>query len=127
MQARWRFDYVTFSTCRYRLEHVQQNGNKQTSHRFIKKGSRLELDNYRPVSLTSIVCKVLDKIIRDAIMIHLTSNNLLSEKQHCFVNGKACVTNLLETIDFLTKRFCANIPIGIIFIDYLKEFDLVAH
>jgi hypothetical protein len=43
------------------------------------------------------------------------------------VNGKACVTNLLETIDFLTKRYCANIPIDIIFIDYLKAFDLVAH
>ena len=92
-----------------------------------KKGSRLETNNYRPVSLTSIVCKVLEKIIRDAIMNHLTSNNLLSEKQHGFVNGKACVTNLLETIEFLTKRFCANIPIDIIFMDFLKAFDLVAH
>ena len=92
-----------------------------------KKGSRLEPNNYRPVSLTSIVCKVLEKIIRDAIMNHLTSNNLLSEKQHGFVNGKACVTNLLETIDFPTKHFCANIPIDIIFIDFLKAFDLVAH
>ncbi len=43
------------------------------------------------------------------------------------MNGKECVTNLLETIDFLTKHFCAKLPIDIIFIDYLKAFDLVAH
>ena len=60
-------------------------------------------------------------------MNHLTSNNLLSEEQHGFVNGKACVTNLLETIDFLTKHFCVNIPIDIISIDFLKASDLVAH
>jgi hypothetical protein len=50
-----------------------------------KKGDKLDPGNYRPVSLTSIVCKLMEGIIRDEIMIHLTKNNLLSNKQHGFV------------------------------------------
>ena len=92
-----------------------------------KKGSRLDPGNYRPVSLTSIVCKTLEKIIRDTIMSHLLVNNLINDRQHGFVNGKACVTNLLEALDFLTKCLQDKIPLDIVFIDYLKAFDLVAH
>ena len=67
-----------------------------------KKGSRLQPSNYRPVSLTSIPCKIMESIVRDHIMKHLIDNNLLRKNQHGFVPRKACVTNLLETYDFIT-------------------------
>ncbi len=43
------------------------------------------------------------------------------------MKNKSCVTNLLETLDFLTKCLWDKIPIVIAFIDFLKAFDLVAH
>jgi hypothetical protein len=58
-----------------------------------KKGSRLDPGNYRPISLTSIVCKVMEKIIRDSITDHLVVENLINTSQHGFVDNKACVTN----------------------------------
>ena len=76
-----------------------------------KKGSRLEPGNYRPVYLTSILCKTLEKIITDAIMKHLVTINLINAKQHGFVKGKACVTNLLEAVDLMTKCLSDKVPI----------------
>ena len=49
-----------------------------------KKGSRSDPGNYRPVSLTSIVCKLMESIIRDSIMAHFKINNLFSNKQFGF-------------------------------------------
>ena len=61
-----------------------------------KKGSKLTASNYRPVSLTSVCCKLMEGIMRDRITSHLTRNKLISPSQHGFVHKKSCVTNLLE-------------------------------
>jgi len=68
-----------------------------------KRGSKLEAVNYRPVSLTSVVCKVMEGIIRDVLMKYLISNNLISKEQHGFVPKRCCTTNLLETLDMITR------------------------
>jgi hypothetical protein len=60
-------------------------------------------------------------------MDHLVSNNLVNIRQHGFVKNKACVSNLLETLDYLTKCLSANVPVNIAFIGFLKAFDLEAH
>ncbi len=61
-----------------------------------KKGSKLSASNYRPVSLTSICCKILEGIMRYRITSHLNKHKLISPSQHGFVLKKSCVTNLLE-------------------------------
>jgi hypothetical protein len=66
-----------------------------------KKGSKADPGNYRPVSLTSVCCKILESILRDEMMDHLLANNLLNTSQHGFTPGKSCCTNLLE---FLEKQ-----------------------
>jgi hypothetical protein len=91
-----------------------------------KKGNKLEPTNYRPVLLTSIVCKVMEKMIRAVMMNHLISNNILAREQHDFVNGKSCCSNLLEALDFLTRAYDAGIDIDIIFLDFAKAFDSVS-
>ncbi|XP_065683341.1 uncharacterized protein LOC136096115 [Hydra vulgaris] len=68
-----------------------------------KKGNKLDPTNYRPVSLTSIVGKVMERIIKDHMMVFLIENNLISKEQHGFVNNKSCITNLLETLDLITQ------------------------
>ena len=68
-----------------------------------KKGKATVPGNYRPVSLTSVVCKLMESIIRDQLMQFLDENNLLSEHQHGFRSGRSCVTQLLEVIDTWTS------------------------
>jgi hypothetical protein len=92
-----------------------------------KKGSRIEAANYRPVSLTSVVCRLLEGIIRDKFMEFLIKNNLIAEEQHGFVRKKGCVTNLLETLDYVSSMLAEGLSIDIIFLDFLKAFDMVAH
>jgi hypothetical protein len=94
---------------------------------FKKKGSRLVPGNYRPVSLTSIPCKILERIIRDVIMDHLVRNNLISKEQHGFVQNKACVTNLLESTDFVTNALARKKWVDLLFLDFEKAFDKVPH
>ena len=64
-----------------------------------KKGSRSAPGNYRPISLTSIPCKLMERMVRDVMMDHLYSNNVITLEQHGFVLRKSVVTNLLETVD----------------------------
>lgn len=68
-----------------------------------KKGDKSSPGNYRPVSLTSVVCKVMESIVRDGIIQHLTSNKLLSKCQHGFISGRSCTTNLLATLEDWTN------------------------
>jgi hypothetical protein len=59
-----------------------------------KKGEKSDPGNYRPISLTSVCCKVLESIIRDDLMGHLLENKLLHPSQHRFMARKSCTTNL---------------------------------
>jgi hypothetical protein len=90
-----------------------------------KKGPKSEPSNYRPVSLTSIPCKVMESIIKDKLMAHLQSENLIKQSQHGFMEGRSCATNLLMFHDELTKAIDAGIPADIFFLDFAKAFDKV--
>ncbi|XP_012564892.2 uncharacterized protein LOC105849125 [Hydra vulgaris] len=67
-----------------------------------KGGSNLEPENYRAVSLTSVICKMFEKLIRDTVLQHLVSNRLTCEEQTSFVPNKSCTTNLIEKINTIT-------------------------
>ena len=61
-----------------------------------KKGSKSASQNYRPVSLTSVICKQMESIIKDEIIKHWNIFKLINGSQHGFTKGRSCVTNLLE-------------------------------
>jgi hypothetical protein len=92
-----------------------------------KKGSRSCPANYRPVSLTSILCKVMEGLIREVMMQYLVSNNLLVSQQHGFVPKKACVTDLLETVDNVTSELAIRKPVDLVYLDFAKAFDTVPY
>ena len=92
-----------------------------------KKGSRTDASNYRPVSLTSQVCKVLETIVRKHILSHLNENNILSDRQHGFREGRSCLTNLLETLETWTDILENHDGIDVAYLDFRKAFDLVSH
>jgi len=69
-----------------------------------KKGACNIVSNYRPVSLTSIYCKLMESIIKDHIMNHLLSNNLVSPQKFGFIPGRSCTTQLLHVLDYFTHH-----------------------
>jgi hypothetical protein len=90
-----------------------------------KKGSKADAGNYRPVSLTSVCCKILESLIRDSLMAHLMGNNLLKESQHGFMPGRSCTTNLLEFLEKVTSLVDSGEAVDVIFLDFAKAFDKV--
>jgi hypothetical protein len=90
-----------------------------------KKGSKSDPGNYRPVSLTSVCCRIMESVIRDELMHHLLSNNLLNQSQHGFMQGKSCTTNLLEFFDTVTRSVDEGKPFDVVFLDFAKAFDKV--
>ena len=62
--------------------------------RLFKKGSRNKPENYRPVSLTSVVCKLLEILIRDHMVEFLVKHKLINTSQHGFLSARSCLTNL---------------------------------
>ncbi len=92
-----------------------------------KKGKRSDPLNYRPISLTSVPCKIMEKLVKEVILEHFISNNLFTAAQHGFMRKKSCVTNLLEALDFLTDTLDANLLAIIVLFDFSKAFDVVPH
>ena len=92
-----------------------------------KKGDKTEPGNYRPVSLTSIVCKVYEGFIRDKLFEHLTTNGLLSEEQYGFCGGRSCTTQLLNTLNDWLYYLDNHIPVDAVYLDFRKAFDTVPH
>ena len=92
-----------------------------------KKGDKSDLSNYRPVSLTSIICKMLERIIVIHIIKHLEANHLNCKQQHGFQTGKSVTTNLLQALNVWTEALMHNIPIDILYMNYSKAFETVPH
>src|SRR6218665_3000021 len=69
-----------------------------------KKGNRSDPGNYRPVSLTSVVCKVMERIVKDNVVEHLNEYNVIKGSQNGFTRGCSCLTNLLEFVEEVYER-----------------------
>ena len=69
------------------------------------KGIRHSPSSYRPISLTSISYKIFQRVIKEKMLQHLQSNNLVSRSQHGFLHGRSCITNMLTLMDNLTQTY----------------------
>ena len=92
-----------------------------------KKGSRNKSENYRPVSLTSVICKLLDRLIKDHMVDFLVKHKLLNSSQHGFLKARSCLTNMLCFLEEITKWIDVGSPVDIIYLDFQKAFDKVPH
>ncbi len=87
-----------------------------------KKGPHNSLQNYHPISLTSITCKTMESIIREHLMHHMMADNIFANQQH-----GSCITQLLGFLDNWFQNFDSNIYIDVIYLDMAKAFDSVPH
>ena len=92
-----------------------------------KKGSKSDINNYRPISVFPVVSKVLEKLVYDQLYHYLNDNKLLSSCQSGFRSLQSTITALLEA----TNRWSVNIDHGflngVVFIDLKKAFDSIYH
>ena len=92
-----------------------------------KKGSRADPLMYRPVSLTSIACKTLERIMVKLVYDYVQENNLLSPDQFGFRPGRSTEDQLLLTYNDVTSALDKGKAVDLILFDYTKAFDVVNH
>ena len=92
-----------------------------------KKGSKSVASNYRPVSLTCLLCKVLGHVIFSNNMQHSDRHNFLMHFQHAFRKALSCETQLITTIDDLANSLDKKQQVDCLLLDFRKDFDTVAH
>ena len=92
-----------------------------------KQGSRSDPHNFRPISNTSIMCRVMERCISDSITAYLNTHNLLSKTQHGFRVGSSVVTNLAESTCDWTNIIDTHQSVDVAYIDLSKAFDSVVH
>ena len=83
-----------------------------------KKGERHQASNYRPVSLTSVSCRILEHVIHSQIMDHFDRWNILTDKQHGFRRRRSCESQLIITIDALAKSLAKGEQVDVILLDF---------
>ena len=90
-----------------------------------KKGSKHLVSNYRPISLTCIVVKLLERLVHDHLAQFLITGNKLSPFQHGFRKGHSCQTQLLESVHEWARSLDKASSTHVIFTDFSKAFDSV--
>ena len=84
-------------------------------------------ENYQPVSLTSMSCKLLEHIICKHLLDHLEKNNILTNLNHGFRSGYSCETQLLITTHDLLPNDDKGLQTDTVILDFSKAFDTVPH
>ena len=92
-----------------------------------KKGSSSDPANYRPISQTSVFCKLMERAVTEDITNYMLKNNLISSQQHGFLSKRSTLTNLLETMDDWSISINNKQLQTAIYIDFSKAFDTVSH
>ena len=92
-----------------------------------KGGDRCEPQNYRPVSLTSHITKIFEKIMAKAITNFFETNNLFNEEQHGFRSGRSCLSQLLAHHNSIIEGLEDGSDVDVIYLDFAKAFDKVHH
>ena len=92
-----------------------------------KKGNKSICSNYRPVSLTSIVCKLLESLIRDVVLNFLEMHNTITPFQHGFRPGYSCATQLLMVSEEFSTYMELHSDFDCIYLDFTKAFDRASH
>ena len=92
-----------------------------------KKKDKNVAGNYRPVSLTSVVCKLMESIIRDSMVDYMKKNDLFTDKQFGFIGGRSTVLQLLKCLDKWTDILDRGGVVDVVYCDFQKAFDTVPH
>ena len=108
-------------------ESVPSDMKTQSINPIFKKGDKSLPSNYRPISLTSHLIKIFERVIRQKLVAYLETNNLLSKNQHGFRKGRSCLTHLLKHVDDVIQSMLNGNEHDVVYLDFAKAFDKVDH
>ena len=114
-------------SCSFKTSTLPSSWRQALITPVFKKGDKTKPENYRPISLTSICCKIMERIIRKHLHLFCEQINIISPNQHGFLPRRSTVTCLLHCINNWTLSLERNIPIDVIYLDFEKAFDRVPH
>lgn len=106
---------------------VPQNWRSANVSPVYKKGERCKAENYRPISLTCVCCKIMEHVVTSHIMKHAETYNILYPLQHGFRSRRSCETQLIEFVDDITINMCKGKQTDVLIMDFSKAFDKVSH
>ena len=92
-----------------------------------KKGNRKSISNYRPVSLTCSLCKVIKQFIGDHTVDHMKKNMFFSPKQLGFISGRSTMLQLIHVLEKWTEILNNGGSLDCVYLDFMKAFDKVRH
>lgn len=92
-----------------------------------KKGSKLDIGNYRPISVLPILSKVLEKLVHLQVYKYLQDNNILKREQSGFRSKHSTQTSLHYILEDIYKRTNNCEMVGLVALDLRKAFDTVDH
>ncbi|GAB0203967.1 mitochondrial enolase superfamily member 1 [Grus japonensis] len=92
-----------------------------------KKGRKEDPGNYRPVSLTSVPGKIMERFILSALTRQVQDNQGIRPSQHGFMKGRSCLTNLISFYDKVTRLVDEGKAVDVVYPDFSKAFDTVSH
>ena len=100
---------------------------EQTIIPIFKKGSKSDPANYRPVSLTSHIIKLFERVLRKKLVEYIEENNIIVNEQYGFRSGKSCTTQLLKHFERILEIIDNSANADVIYLDFSKAFDKVDH
>ena len=92
-----------------------------------KGGDKRKRKNYRPVSLTSHIVKLVERVIAKRIVQHLEAEDLYNDGQHGFRRGRSCLTQLLRHYQDILECLSQGNDVDVMYLDFSKAFDKVDH
>lgn len=109
------------------LGHLPEDWRSANIVPLHKKGSKHLRENYRPISLTSMICKISEKIVRDRLTSFWQDQNVINKNQFGFLQGRSTVTQLLSTFHDFARSRNSSVATDVVFLDLAKAFDSVPH
>ena len=100
---------------------------QQTIVPIYKNGDRSIAANYRPVSLTSHIIKIFERVLRKKVIDHIENNDLLLNQQHGFRKKRNCLTQLIHHVDDILHALETDSNADVIYLDFSKAFDKFDH
>ncbi len=92
-----------------------------------KKGDREDVSNYRSMSLTSVICKIFEMILKKSLLSILSEIWSISPHQHGFLPRRPCLSNLLFFEEAVTRMMDEGPTVDVIYPDFVKAFESVNH
>ena len=92
-----------------------------------KSGDKSLPKNYRPISVTTMLCRLLETIVREVIVQYIKTNGIIINQQYGFLDKRGCVLQLLTVLDKLVTSLENRNPVDMIYLEIQKAFDSLPH